>query len=53
VSGRPRDRHRGGYGLGLAISRSVMEDHAGKLSFENRAERGTRFIARFPRKAAA
>ena len=53
VSGRPRERHRGGYGLGLAISRSVMEDHAGRLSFERRDGQGTRFVARFPRRSAA
>ena len=51
VTGRPRKGERGGYGLGLAICRSVMQQHGGSLVHENRSGRGTRFLARFPRAA--
>ena len=50
VSGRPRKGERGGYGLGLAICRSIMQQHGGSLHFESRAGGGTRFVARFPRR---
>jgi two-component system heavy metal sensor histidine kinase CusS len=49
VSGRPRKGERGGYGLGLAICRTIMQQHGGSLAFESRAGGGTRFTARFPR----
>jgi len=52
VSGRPRKGERGGYGLGLAICRSIMQQHGGSLHFESRGGGGTRFLARFPRPAA-
>ena len=49
VSGRPRKGERGGYGLGLAICRTIMQQHGGSLAFETRPGGGTRFLARFPR----
>jgi two-component system, OmpR family, heavy metal sensor histidine kinase CusS len=49
VSGRQLRGRRGGYGLGLAICRAIMDDHGGSLRFEPRAQGGTRFIAEFPR----
>jgi two-component system heavy metal sensor histidine kinase CusS len=49
VTGRPRKGARGGYGLGLAICRAIMQEHKGSLSFEAREGGGTRFIAHFPR----
>jgi two-component system heavy metal sensor histidine kinase CusS len=52
VSGPPREGRRGGYGLGLAICRSVMRDHGGTLQHEAREGGGTRFTAFFPRQAA-
>ncbi len=51
VSGRPRRGQRGGYGLGLAICRSVIRDHKGEIRYETRSEGGTRFVAEFPRAA--
>ncbi|MHC4845241.1 MAG: sensor histidine kinase [Planctomycetota bacterium] len=49
VRGESRVGVRSGYGLGLAICRSVMTEHRGTLRFEGRPEGGTRFIAEFPR----
>lgn len=38
----------GGVGLGLAISRSIVEAHGGKLWFESRDGQGTAFHVRLP-----
>jgi len=38
----------GGIGLGLSISRGLVEAHGGTLSVENRTQGGTRFIIRLP-----
>jgi len=53
VSGRQQRGRRGGYGLGLAICRSIMDDHGGSLRFETREQGGTRFTAEFPRVSRA
>ncbi len=53
VSGRPNNERRGGYGLGLAICRSVMDEHHGRLAYESRDEGGARFIADFPVRSQA
>lgn len=37
-----------GLGVGLAISRSIVEAHGGQLSFETREEGGTTFIVSLP-----
>lgn len=38
----------GGYGLGLSIARSIVEEHGGTLSAQSSTERGTTFTAKFP-----
>lgn len=40
--------HRSGWGLGLYISRQIIELHAGELRAEFPPDGGTRFIARLP-----
>ncbi|MDV6236674.1 sensor histidine kinase KdpD [Leptospira ellisii] len=37
-----------GSGLGLSISRSIVETHRGKLTAENRKEGGARFVVEIP-----
>lgn len=39
---------RGGMGLGLAISRSIVESHGGRLWHDPRVARGARFILTLP-----
>lgn len=51
VSGRQRVGQRAGYGLGLAICRSAMDQQGGELIFENLPDRGAVFTASFPRQA--
>lgn len=43
-----RTSEAGGYGLGLSIARSIVEEHGGTLSAQSSAERGTTFTAKFP-----
>jgi signal transduction histidine kinase len=50
VTGHARRGERGGYGLGLAICRSIMLEHGGRIAFEPRDGGGTRFVAEFPRR---
>lgn len=45
-----RDRTQGGYGLGLAIAKSITEAHRGKISVTSSADAGTTFTVVFPRR---
>ncbi len=39
-----------GAGIGLAVSRNIMDAHEGRISFESTPGKGTRFILDFPNK---
>ena len=45
---KARSRETGGYGLGLAICKSIIETHGGTITFASQAGRGTTFIVRLP-----
>jgi signal transduction histidine kinase len=42
------DRHKSGMGLGLHISRQIVELHGGELTAEFPADGGSRFVVRLP-----
>ena len=52
VTGQNRMGKRGGYGLGLAICRSIVDEHGGTLRYEGAEDGGARFVASFPRRRA-
>ncbi len=45
--------HRSGMGLGLSISRQIVELHGGTLAVEFPSGGGTRFVVRLPRSGAS
>ncbi|MFD2670163.1 sensor histidine kinase [Marinicrinis sediminis] len=45
---KSRNRHSGGAGLGLAISKSIMERHGGTIRVESQLGEGSRFILTLP-----
>jgi signal transduction histidine kinase len=49
---RSRSRKTGGYGLGLSITKRVMDAHGGSVAVENRSPRGARFTLTLPKPAA-
>ncbi|MCB0219263.1 MAG: HAMP domain-containing histidine kinase, partial [Chrysiogenetes bacterium] len=40
-----------GTGLGMAITKRIVESHGGSIDFESRAGEGTTFVIRIPREA--
>ena len=47
---RSRSRKSGGYGLGLALSKRIMEAHGGCIWIETNEDRGITVVLVFPRK---
>jgi signal transduction histidine kinase len=48
---RSRSKKTGGYGLGLSISKRIVEAHGGTIAAENNATRGALFTVRLPKVA--
>ena len=46
---RSRSKKTGGYGLGLSISKRIVEAHGGTIGAENHAPRGASFVVTLPR----
>ncbi|KUO75279.1 MAG: histidine kinase [Clostridia bacterium BRH_c25] len=46
---KSRTRKSGGYGLGLSIAKSIIEQHGGKISAKSNINEGTTFIVELPR----
>jgi len=53
VTGRAREGRRGGYGLGLAICRTLVGEAGGTIRHEAREGGGTRFVVELPRRRPA
>lgn len=47
-SDKSRVRTKGGYGLGLAIAKTIIESHKGRIQVDSSAESGTRFTVILP-----
>jgi signal transduction histidine kinase len=48
---RSRSKKTGGYGLGLSISKRIVEAHGGTIAVENNATRGASFVVTLPKPA--
>jgi signal transduction histidine kinase len=46
---RSRSKRTGGFGLGLSISKRIVEAHGGTIAAENNATRGASFTVRLPK----
>lgn len=46
---RSRSKKTGGYGLGLSISKRIVEAHGGTIAAENNANRGASFVVTLPK----
>jgi len=46
---KARDRSLGGNGLGLSLSRKIVEIHGGQINFESELNKGTKFIVTLPK----
>ena len=46
-----RVRQEGGYGLGLAIAKTIVDNHRGQIAVESTADKGTTFTIRLPLKS--
>ncbi len=49
---RRRDRHQGGFGLGLAFCKQAIEAHGGQIGIDSAPGRGTRVWFRLPQSPA-
>ena len=45
---RSRSKKTGGYGLGLSISKRIVEAHGGTIAVEHNAQRGASFVVTLP-----
>jgi signal transduction histidine kinase len=46
---RSRSKKTGGYGLGLSISKRIVEAHGGTIAVENNLKRGASFVLTLPK----
>jgi len=46
---KARSRASGGHGLGLAICKSIVEAHGGRIGFDTKLQHGTTFWVRLPK----
>ncbi|WP_411682851.1 ATP-binding protein [Clostridium thailandense] len=44
-----RNKNTGGSGIGLTITKSLVESHGGKISVESKEEEGSTFMVQFPK----
>jgi two-component system sensor histidine kinase CiaH len=45
---RSRSKKTGGYGLGLSLSKRIVEAHGGTIAAENNPTRGASFVVTLP-----
>jgi signal transduction histidine kinase len=46
---RSRSKRTGGYGLGLSLSKRIVEAHGGTIAAENNPTRGASFVVTLPK----